>query len=81
MVEGIRLSCEGKLGAALSHCRAKETSSRRRDSRGERSPWLPLETLDTWHHQCNVRELGQTLGDGEAQGGLVCCQGMGSWRF
>ena len=24
-----------------------------------------------WHHQC--KELGQTLGDGEGQGGLPCC--------
>ena len=26
-----------------------------------------------WHHQCKEHELGQTLGDGEGQGGLVCC--------
>ena len=26
-----------------------------------------------WHHRCNGYELGQTLGDGEGQGGLVCC--------
>ena len=25
-----------------------------------------------WHHGCNGHELGQTLGDGEGQGGLVC---------
>ena len=25
------------------------------------------------YHQCNEHELGQTLGDGEGQGGLVCC--------
>ena len=25
-----------------------------------------------WHHQCNGHELGQTLGDSEGQGGLVC---------
>ena len=25
------------------------------------------------HHQCNEQELGQTLGAGEGQGGLVCC--------
>ena len=24
-----------------------------------------------WHHQC--KELGQTPGDGEGQGGLPCC--------
>ena len=26
-----------------------------------------------WHHQFNEHELGQTLGDGEGQRGLVCC--------
>ena len=25
-----------------------------------------------WHHQHNGHELGQTLGDGEGQGGLAC---------
>ena len=25
-----------------------------------------------WHHRCNEHELGQTLGDGEGQGGLAC---------
>ena len=25
------------------------------------------------HHQCNEYELGQTQGDGEGQGGLLCC--------
>ena len=26
-----------------------------------------------WHHRCNESERGQTLGDGEGQGGLACC--------
>ena len=26
-----------------------------------------------WHHQCNGHGPGQTPGDGEGQGGLVCC--------
>ena len=25
-----------------------------------------------WHHQYNGHELGQTPGDGERQGGLLC---------
>ena len=25
------------------------------------------------HHQCNVHELGHTLGDGEGQESLMCC--------
>ena len=31
----------------------------------------------TVHHQLNVHELGQTLGDSEGQGGLVCCSPQG----
>ena len=30
-----------------------------------------------WHHPCNEHELGQTLGDGERQGGLACCSPRG----
>ena len=26
-----------------------------------------------WHHRSNEHELGQTSGDDEGQGGLVCC--------
>ena len=30
-----------------------------------------------WHHLCNGHELGQTLGDGDGQGGLVRCNPWG----
>ena len=30
-----------------------------------------------WLCQCNRHELGQTLGDGEEQGGLACCSPRG----
>ena len=30
-----------------------------------------------WHHQFNGHEFGQTLGDGEGQGGLECCSPWG----
>ena len=29
------------------------------------------------YHQCNGHELGQTLGDGEGQGGLAWCSTRG----
>ena len=29
------------------------------------------------HHWCNEHEFGQTLGDDEEQGGLVCCSSWG----
>ena len=35
------------------------------------------EEMVEWHHQLNEHELGQTLGDGEGQGGLVCCSPWG----
>ena len=31
-----------------------------------------------WHHRCKEHEPGQTPGDGEGQGGLVCCSSWGS---
>ena len=40
-----------------------------------------------WHHRFNVHELGQTLVDGEGQGGLSCCSPWGckemdvTWRL
>ena len=34
-----------------------------------------------WHHQFNGHELGQTLGDGEGQGGLTCCSPWGCEEF
>ena len=34
--------------------------------------------LARWHHWCNGHEPGQTLGDGEAQGGLACYSPFGS---
>ena len=30
-----------------------------------------------WHHLLDGREFGQTLGDGEGQGSLVCCSSQG----
>ena len=30
-----------------------------------------------WHHQLNGHEFEQTLGDGDEQGGLVCCDSRG----
>ena len=31
-----------------------------------------------WHHRCNGHEFGQTLGDGEGQGGLACYSPWGA---
>ena len=30
-----------------------------------------------WHYQFDGHEFGQTLGDGEGQGGLMCCNPWG----
>ena len=39
---------------------------------------MPSEAEMTgWHHWCNGHELGQTLGDGEGQGGFMCCSPWG----
>ena len=33
--------------------------------------------LAGWHHRLNAREFGWTLGVGDGQGGLVCCDSWG----
>ena len=33
--------------------------------------------MDEWHQRLDGHELGQTPGDGEGQGSLVCCS---PWR-
>ena len=38
---------------------------------------VSVDEMAGWHHQCNGHEFGQTLGDGEGQGGLVCCSPWG----
>ena len=46
----------------------------------DRRGWQEDEMVG-WDHRFNGHELGQTLGDGEGQGSLVCCmQCMGSQR-
>ena len=48
-----------------------------RKDRGKKEKRASEDEMAGWHHQCNGHELGQTLGDGEGQGGLVCCS---SWH-
>ena len=33
--------------------------------------------MAAWHHESDGHELGQTLGDGDGQGGLACCSSWG----
>ena len=33
----------------------------------------PEDEMAGWHYRCNGHDLGQTLGDGEGQGGLGYC--------
>ena len=33
--------------------------------------------MDVWHHQHNGQRFGWTPGDGDVQGGLVCCGSLG----
>ena len=42
---------------------------------GQKEKRVSEDEIAGWHHQCNGHELGRTLGDGEGQGGLACCQG------
>ena len=39
--------------------------------------WASEDEMGGWHHQLNGHELGQTSGDYEQQGGLVCSSPCG----
>ena len=45
---------------------------------GQKEKKASEDEMAGWHYQCNGHELGQTSGDGERQGGLVCCSPWGS---
>ena len=53
----------GKVPDAGENCRQKKRASE--------------DEMAGWHHWCNGHKLGQTLGDDEGQGGLVCCSPWG----
>ena len=44
---------------------------------GRRSRGLQEDEIVGWHHCFNEHDLGQSLGDGEGQGGLACCSPQG----
>ena len=39
--------------------------------RGQKEKKASEDEMAGWHHCCNGHKLGQTLGDGEEQGGLA----------
>ena len=44
---------------------------------GQKEKWVTENEIVGWHHWFNGLEFGQTLGDDEGQGGLVCCSPWG----
>ena len=44
---------------------------------GQKDKRMSRDEMAGWHHWCNEHELGQTPGDSEGQGGLVCCSPCG----
>ena len=40
---------------------------------GQKEKTVSEDEMTGWHHWCDGDELGQTLGEGEGQGGLACC--------
>ena len=44
---------------------------------GQKEKRVSEDAMAGRHHPCNEHELGQTPGDGEGQGGLVCCSPWG----
>ena len=44
---------------------------------GQKEKRVSEDEMAGQHHWCTGHELGQTLGDGEGQGGLTCCSPWG----
>ena len=44
---------------------------------GQKDKRASVDEVAGQHHRCNEQELGQTPGDGEGQGGLLCCSTWG----
>ena len=44
---------------------------------GQEEKGVTEDEMVGWHHQFNGCELGKTPGDGDGQGGLVCCSPWG----
>ena len=44
---------------------------------GQKEKRVSEDEMAGWHHQSNEHEFGQTLGDGEREGGLPCCSPWG----
>ena len=44
---------------------------------GQKEKRASKDEMAGWHHKYNGHELGQTSGDGEGQGDLVCCSSRG----
>ena len=44
---------------------------------GQKEKRVSEDAMAGRHHWCSEHELGQTLGDGEGQGGLACCSPWG----
>ena len=61
--------CTARLIASLS-CTSSFTMTRQWFMKEKRAS---EDEMAGWHHHCNGHELGETSGDDEGQGGLVCC--------
>ena len=44
---------------------------------GQEEKWMTEDEMDGWHHQRDGREFEWTLGVGDGQGGLACCNSWG----
>ena len=47
------------------------------EGRGQEEKGMAEDEMAGWHHRLNGCEFARTPGDGDGQGGLVCCDSWG----
>ena len=72
MAVGVQVMQGHEPGKVSTSRSLKSKKDRRQEEKGATE-----DEMVGWHHQLDGHELGQTEGDGEGQGRLVCCSPWG----
>jgi len=79
-LEGLMLKLQS-FGHLMQTADSLNKSLMLRKIEGRRRRGVTEDEMAAQHHQCNGHELGQTLGNGEGQGGLAYCSPWGRTRL